>query len=104
MLKFFETLKKQLKKSESQINFEDKDVGHLIPLTVGHKNKPNEIEAQYIRSIINLSKFKYMPEEFMAVSPTPLNVGLTSALIPPILPSPNVVIKGSLSHRTLYSK
>lgn len=77
-------------------------MGHLIPLTVGHKNKPTEVEAKYIRSIINMSDFRYIPEDFQAVSPTTLNVGLASALIPPILPSPNVIIKGSLSHRTLY--
>lgn len=42
ILKFFENLKKQLKKSEFYINFEVKDIGHLIALTVGHTDKPTE--------------------------------------------------------------
>lgn len=63
-LKFFETLKKQLKKAEYQINFGAKDVGHLIPLTVGHKMKPTDEEAMYIRTVMRSSDFRYIPNEF----------------------------------------
>ena len=52
VLKFFELLKKQLKKSEVQINFEPREIGHLVPLSIGHKNKPTESETQYIRTVL----------------------------------------------------
>jgi len=41
-----------MKKSETFINFNPKDVGHLVPLTTGHTDRPTEQEAKYIRTLI----------------------------------------------------
>jgi hypothetical protein len=41
------------------MNFGPLDVGHLIPLSVGHKDKPTEIETIYIRQVMALSDFWY---------------------------------------------
>ena len=57
LTKFFENLKKQLKKSEIAINFGPKHVGHLIPLSTGHRNKPTDPEINYIHNAIKLSEF-----------------------------------------------
>ena len=59
ILKFFEGVKKQLKKSEVLINFDARDVGHLIPISTGHENKPTEAEVTYIKTVMKLSEFKY---------------------------------------------
>lgn len=32
-------------KSEVKFNFDTKNLGHLIPLTVGHRDRPNEVET-----------------------------------------------------------
>ena len=72
VLKFFESLFKQLRKSESHINFEASDVGHLVALSVGHTDKPTEEESRYIKTIMKNSNFKYDPEEFVGISPSPL--------------------------------
>jgi hypothetical protein len=37
-------VKKQLQKSEMLIKFDQKDIGYLVALSVGHKDKPNESE------------------------------------------------------------
>lgn len=71
-LNFFETLFKQLKKSESYINFEASDLGHLVALSVGHTDKPTDEETRYIRTLMKNSGFKYDAEEFVGVSPSPL--------------------------------
>ena len=63
LIKFFEQIKKQLKKSEFHINFGPIDVGHLIPLSVGHKNKPTDPEINYIHRMIQHSGFQYKKEE-----------------------------------------
>ena len=91
IIKFFETLKKQLKKAESQINFGPKDVGHLVPLTTGHKGKPNDVEIRYIRQVLRLSDFRYIPSDFQGISPSvPSNLdGLKSSLIPAVATSPD---------------
>ena len=57
LIKFFENLKKQLKKSEIAINFGPRQVGHLIPLSTGHRNKPTDPEINYIHHVIKLSEF-----------------------------------------------
>ena len=84
--KFFENLKKQLKKSEFYINFGEEDVGHLIPLTVGHTDRPTEDEAKYIRTVIKHSNFRYIPEEFEGISPSPWYrpLDIKSGIIPKI--------------------
>jgi hypothetical protein len=85
ILKFFENLKKQLKKSEFYINFEVKDIGHLIALSVGHTEKPTDQEARYIKTIIKSSDFKYIPEEFEGISPSPvIEKPIDSSLLPKI--------------------
>ena len=57
-------MKKQLKKAEDQINFGPQDVGHLVPMTVGHKNRPTEEEEEYIKTVIAQSDFRFIEEEF----------------------------------------
>lgn len=61
--KFFESLKKNLKRAEEHINFGSLDVGHLIPLNVGHLEKPSEEESKYIQFVMDASEFKYVPDE-----------------------------------------
>jgi hypothetical protein len=72
ILKFFENLKKQLRKSEHFLNFNIMDVGHLIALSVGHTDRPTDEEARYIKIVMKSSNFKYNPDEFEGISPTPL--------------------------------
>lgn len=49
------------------------DVGHLIPLTIGHKNKPTDSEIHYIKTIMKLSDFKYDKNSApVGLSPSPL--------------------------------
>jgi hypothetical protein len=61
IIKFFERLKKQLKKSEVLINFGEKELGHLVPLTVGHRDKPTEDETRHIRNVMRKSNFLMDP-------------------------------------------
>jgi len=63
-LKFFETLKKQMKKMETLNDFGIKEVGHLIPVTVGHRDAPHEWEMNHIKVIMKESNFKYNKEDF----------------------------------------
>jgi len=52
------------------INFGQIDVGHLIPLSVGHSNKPTDSEINYIHKMIKLSGFQYNKEEILeSISP-----------------------------------
>lgn len=96
-LKFFESLKKHLKKAEVQVNFDERDVGHLVPLTVGHRDKPTDVEAKYIRTVIRSSEFRYVPEHDTSVSAiTPLTQAYPSRVIPPIQKSPDFIQKGSI--------
>lgn len=45
-------------------------VGHLIPLTVGHRDPPREDrEVPYIEAIFRLSNFKYEDPDILAPSP-----------------------------------
>jgi hypothetical protein len=48
------------------------DVGHLIALSVGHTDRPTDEEARYIKIVMKSSNFKYNPDEFEGISPTPL--------------------------------
>lgn len=66
--KFFETLKKQLKKAELQTNIGAEEVGHLIPLTVGHRDRPTNKETRYIETLMELSEFKYVPPTGIVMS------------------------------------
>ena len=91
VLKFFEGLKKQLKKSESLIKFNAIDVGHLIPLTIGHKNKPTDSEIAYTKTIMKLSDFKYDKHNTAPVGPSPLIETNKSSLLPKVQPSPDRV-------------
>ena len=87
LIKFFEQLKKQLKKSEIHINFGPLDVGHLIPISVGHKDKPTDSEINYIHKMIKISGFQYKKEEILeSISPDKF---VQSSILPTISPSPN---------------
>jgi hypothetical protein len=89
LIKFFEQLKKQLKKSEMHINFGVKDVGHLIPLSVGHKDKPTDSEINYIHKMIKISGFQYKKEEILeTISPDLL---FKSSILPAIALSPSPI-------------
>ena len=73
------------------------DVGHLIALTVGHTDRPTDVEARYMKIVMKSSNFKYIPEEFEGISPSPLlNKPVQSTLLPKIQPSPNVIKPGQL--------
>jgi hypothetical protein len=52
---FFDGLKKLMKKYESKYNFGPEQIGHLIPLTVGHRDRPKEREKKYIETIMAMS-------------------------------------------------
>jgi len=62
-IKFFENLKKQLKKSELHLNFGPESIGHLIPLTVGHRDRPTEREERYIKTVMGLSDFMHKDDQ-----------------------------------------
>lgn len=55
---FFEGLKKLLKKYEVKYNFGPESLGHLIPLSVGHRDQPKDKEIRYIKNVMALSDFK----------------------------------------------
>jgi len=79
------------------INFGPLDVGHLIPLSVGHKDKPTDPEINYIHKIIKISGFQYKKEEILeSISPDKF---VQSSILPTISPSPNPLNKIS-SHRS----
>lgn len=63
LLRFFDNLKRLLKKSEQRCQFDDKEVGHLVPLTVGHRDRPTETEVRYLKTVIRQSGFIYEGEE-----------------------------------------
>jgi hypothetical protein len=46
-----------MKKYETQFNFGPEQLGHLIPLTVGHRDKPKEREKKYIETVMQHSGF-----------------------------------------------
>ena len=77
-----------MKKSEIHINFGPLDVGHLIPLSVGHKDKPTDSEINYIHKMIKISGFQYKKEEILE-SISPDKYVHQSSIIPTISPSPN---------------
>lgn len=56
-IKFFENLKKQLRKSELHLNFGPEQIGHLVPLTVGHRDRPTDRELRYIKTVMALGDF-----------------------------------------------
>jgi hypothetical protein len=84
-----------LKKSEFYIDFDVKDIGHLVALSVGHTDRPTETEAKYLKTVMKSSNFKYESNELEGVSPSPLHQPvITSSLLPKIEPSPNVIKPG----------
>ena len=78
--KFFETLKKQLKKAEQQVNIGASQVGHLVPLTVGHGDRPTGREESYIQTLLNISDFNYAPPTGMVMSEGIMN-GIQDPLV-----------------------
>ena len=69
-IKFFENLKKQLKKSELQLNFGSEQIGHLIPLTVGHRDRPTEKEVRYMKTVMGLSGFLHNDDQTIEDDPS----------------------------------
>lgn len=43
-------------------------MGHLIPLTVGHRDRPTPKETRYIETLMELSEFKYVPPTGIVMS------------------------------------
>ena len=72
-IKFFENLKKQLKKSELQLNFGPEQIGHLIPLTVGHRDRPTEKEVRYMKTVMGLSGFLHNDDQTIEDDPSKLS-------------------------------
>lgn len=58
-LSFFDLVIKQMKKNERTHSLSDSELGHLVPLTVGHRDRPNENELRYIRKLMIVSGFLY---------------------------------------------
>ena len=72
-------------------------MGHLIALSVGHTDRPTDEEARYIKIVMKSSNFKYNPDDFEGISPSPLVAEkIQSGLLPKIQPSPNVIKPGQL--------
>lgn len=46
-----------MKKSEAKFNFDEKQLGHLVPLTVGHRDNPTGREIRYLETIFKSSGF-----------------------------------------------
>lgn len=101
VFEFFDKLKRNLKRAEKSINFSAEDVGHVIRLSVGHRNKPTELEINYINTVLRSSKFRFLPEEAErpklqdkddARRVTGLRM-LNSGIIPAFRASPNPLIK-----------
>lgn len=67
--RFLDNLKKLLKKSEQRCQFDEKSVGHLVPLTVGHRDRPTDTEVRYLKTVMKHSGFIYEGDE--ADSPRP---------------------------------
>ena len=61
--RFFDNLKKLLKKSEQRCQFDETTLGHLVPLTVGHRDRPTETEVRYLKTVIRRSGFLYGGED-----------------------------------------
>jgi len=63
IIKFFVALKDTLKKVilKHKSNFTPDQIGHLVPLTVGHRDRPTEKEMHYIRLVMKQSNF--FPQE-----------------------------------------
>lgn len=94
-------MKRHLKRSEKSVNFSAEDIGHVIRLTVGHRNKPTETEINYINTVLRTSDFRFLPEEAErpklqdkddARRVTGLRL-LNSGIIPAFRASPNPLIK-----------
>lgn len=73
LIKFFDNVKKLLKKSEQCCQFDEKALGHLVPLTVGHRDRPTETEVRYIKTVMKHSGFVHHSDDSVE-SPVP-NLG-----------------------------
>jgi hypothetical protein len=62
-------------------------------MSVGHTDKPTELEAKYIKMVMKSSDFKYNPEELEGISPMIL-IPIKSSILPKILKSPDVIKPG----------
>ena len=83
VIKFFENLKKFMKKAEN-LNLGPAQLGHLIPLTVGHRDRPTDREDKYIKSVMKLANFNYVPIKKPFVPPSNRNLDLPpSGLLSP---------------------
>lgn len=49
---FFENIAELLKESERVNKFDDNTLGHLVPLTAGHIERPSEFESRYFETIL----------------------------------------------------
>ena len=63
ILKFLDNVKKLLRKSETKTQFDETTIGHLVPLTVGHRDRPTEQEVRYIKTVVRHSGFFYQDEQ-----------------------------------------
>lgn len=58
--KFIDNLKYLAQKTLNNRTIRPEHVGHLVPLTVGHRDPPREDkEVPYIDAVIGLSSFRY---------------------------------------------
>lgn len=64
-----------------------KDIGHLIALSVGHTDRPTELEANYIKTVMKSSDFRY--DELEGISPMVMQP-IQSSILPKIQPSPDI--------------
>ena len=68
--KFIDNLKYLAKKTSISAKIGPEHIGHLIPLTVGHRDPPREDkEVPYIEAIFRLGNFRYEDPDILAPSP-----------------------------------
>lgn len=87
--KFIDNLKYHARKICIGEKIGPEHVGHLIPLTVGHRDAPREDrEVPYIEAILRQSNFKYEDPELAAPSPLPSSIK-DLLVSPPAAPKDN---------------
>ena len=52
-----------MKESERVNNLGPETVGHLIPLSIGHTDRPTEYESKYINNILTKCEFTGIPPD-----------------------------------------
>ena len=60
---FFQTMIELMKESERVNNLGPETVGHLIPLSIGHTDRPTEYESKYINNILTKCEFTGIPPD-----------------------------------------